>query len=143
MMHIYATHTQTHIHTKLLNQVQHKLWVQKFLHTQKFRSKPSSVFTQVTTCPLRSRQQVSSFDNLPAPSYVSSIIFHSFSSLSTHSHFMRHSSNIDQICCSEKYIHPLLLCSVYTLLCSRQTALIKLCPCMQFFWRSRNSSCSD
>jgi len=46
-----------------------------------------------------SSQVLTTFQHHPT---FPSTVFHSFGSLSTHSLFMHHSSNIDQRCCSER-----------------------------------------
>lgn len=85
MMQLHPAHSNSDLYRALKNINSKNFESELKLHAQKFRSKPNSVFIQVTTCPLYSRQQISGFDNLPAPSYISSTVFHSFGSLSTHS----------------------------------------------------------
>lgn len=137
VMQLHPAHSNSFLHKTLNNSKNLKSKLKL-----KFRSKPNSVFIQVTTCPLCSRQQISGFDNLPAPSYNSSTVFHSSGSLSTHSLFMHHSSNIDQTSCSGRNILILHSSALLTLPCSLQTALIKWCPSKRFFGVKKLLLCS-
>ena len=83
------------------------------MHTQKFRSKLSSVLIRAGTCPLPSRQWISGFDSLPAPSYISSTVSHSFGLLYPLAFYASLFNHQSDMLFREQHINPSFL-SLFT-----------------------------